>query len=274
MSDNGGRQPPCLRLFWPVPAARVEIPVPPDLGHRGRPFFCGDTALVPNPGSPRCRLAAWERDFDAAFRHWHEDGVVSDGSAPEGNDAYRGQRLGDRIADVFDRVETDSPSTRPHGRARHDACIGKGSGPLKSRSRCSHMRDGKVARPCPTATTRALWRPPVRDCSARGRWSSGRSRRRQHPSGPDAAGRSIYSDDGFMSAFLRPRTGSPTRSRIRDVGTAGRGGGRPSCVPCDARLVRRQDLVRSGLVGGRRPRSDYAAARRRVNLLRWRRARG
>ncbi len=30
----------------------------------------------------------------------------------------------------------------------------------------------------------------------------------RHPSGPDAAGRIIYSDDGFMSAFLAAADGS------------------------------------------------------------------
>src|ERR1700752_526209 len=31
--------PPASGFFWPVPAARVEIPVPPELVARGRAFF-------------------------------------------------------------------------------------------------------------------------------------------------------------------------------------------------------------------------------------------
>ena len=116
---------------------------------------------MPNPSLAdwRAGYAAWERqDFDAAFRHWHEDvewypDVVG---TLEGNDAYRGheglRRWTEAIADVFDRVESDVTDVRDLGDRMvvlgTTTVYGKGSGmaveePL---ALVLDMRDGKVAR--------------------------------------------------------------------------------------------------------------------------------
>ena len=39
-------------------------------------------------------------------------------------------------------------------------------------------------------------------------WTASNGEKARHPSGPDAVGRIIYSDDGFMSAFLAAADGS------------------------------------------------------------------
>ena len=157
--DKGN--PPASGFFWPVPAARVEIPVPPDLGLRGRPFLWRDTCAVPNPTADQIRedVEAWaRRDFDLAFRHWHEDvewypDVVG---RLEGHDAYRGheglRRWTESIDDVFDRVETDVEDVRDLGSRMvvlgTTRVFGKGSGMAVEEPLAFvlEMRDGKVAR--------------------------------------------------------------------------------------------------------------------------------
>ena len=154
--------PPASGFFWPVPAARVEILVPPDLVSRGRPFlFWRDTALVANPSLEEMRedVEAWARgEFDVAFRHWHEDvewypDVVG---RLEGHDAYRGhdglRRWSEAIEDVFDRVETSVAEVRDLGSRMvvlgTTRVFGKGSGMAVEEPLAFvlEMRDGKVAR--------------------------------------------------------------------------------------------------------------------------------
>jgi hypothetical protein len=105
-------------------------------------------------------------------------------------------------------------------------------------------------------------------------WTASNGEKIRHPSGADAVGRIIYSDDGFMSAFLAAADG--TSRALAYSGTWELRGGeevvhRVSLATVDSFVG--TDLVRSvswddgDLVLTTPPRNDW------VNTLRWRRAR-
>ena len=106
-------------------------------------------------------------------------------------------------------------------------------------------------------------------------WTASDGEKVRHPSGPDAAGRLIYSDDGFMSAFLATADG--TSGSLAYSGTWEMRGGEEvvhtvtlatvdSFVGTD--LVRSVSWEGSDLVLTTPPRDGW------VNTLRWRRAAG
>jgi ketosteroid isomerase-like protein len=114
-----------------------------------------------NPSLEEMRedVMAWtRRDFDVAFRHWHEDvewypDVMG---SLEGRDAYRGheglRRWAEALDDVFDRVETEISEVRDLGSRMvvlgTTRVYGKGSGMAVEEPLAFvlEMRDGKVAR--------------------------------------------------------------------------------------------------------------------------------
>jgi hypothetical protein len=277
-------------FFWPVPAAAVEIPVPPDLDHRGRPFlFSRDTSGVSRELEVTRRVCEeWGRgDFSSS--DWAApdiDMISADGFGQSGHGvAEMAASWRDFLSswdefrvepeDYLERGSSVLALTRFGGR-------GKASGLPAEMMRGGARFDfsgGKVVRLTlyrGRARTLEDWNADALDGTwALVEWTASNGEKSRHPLGPDASGRIVYSADGFMSAFLARSDG--WSDALAYSGTWERLAGEEvvhhvtlstveAFVGTD--LVRTVSWERGDLVLTTPPRDGW------VNVLRWRREAG